>query len=85
VSRSPTFVLMDGIPGLLRRPGSVEGTGDRANRRGAHWRALPDRSTLPYCDVVVAEAIASHIHRSGLSGRLQAVALAQLSELDRHH
>ena len=42
-------------------------------------------STLPYCDIVVTDkAMASHIHRTGLSERLQTVALARLSELDRH-
>jgi hypothetical protein len=41
-------------------------------------------STLPYCDVVVTDkAMASHIHPTGFSERLQAVALAQLSELDQ--
>jgi hypothetical protein len=42
-------------------------------------------STLPYCDIVVTDkAMASHIHRTALSDRLQTVALARLSELDQH-
>lgn len=40
-------------------------------------------SALPYCDIVVTDkAMASHIQRTGLSERLQTVALARLPELD---
>lgn len=42
-------------------------------------------STLPYCDIVVTDrAIASHAKRTGLTERLETVALARLADLARH-
>lgn len=80
-------MLMDGIRGLLRRCGGVERTRRSSNRRGSTLTSTTATrwvQRLPCCYVVVTDkAIASH-HRTGLSERLQAVALAQLSELDQH-
>jgi hypothetical protein len=80
---------MDGIPGaaaeISERRANLE-IGQVARCNVDIHDATRRVQTLPYRDVAVTDkAMASQIHRTGLSERLQGVALVQLSEMDQHN